>query len=46
MGTFISKSKSNVDHIRQTVDLFPWEIAFRNFNIHDVIFLFNKTVKK
>ena len=37
--------QANVDHIREAVDLFPWEKTLRNLNINDIIFLFNKTVK-
>ena len=37
--------QANVDHIREAVDLFPWEKTLRNLNIKDIIFLFNKTVK-
>ena len=37
--------QANVDHIRKAVDLFPWKKIFKNPNINDMIFLFNKTVK-
>ena len=35
----------SADHVRKEVDLFPWEKSLRNFNISNVTFLFNTTVK-
>ena len=36
---------ANVDLIQQANEQFSWEKSFRNLNIKEMVFLFNKTFK-
>ena len=36
---------ANVDLIQQAIEQFSWEKSFRNLNIKEMVFLFNKTFK-
>ena len=37
--------RANVDQINWPIEYFSWEKSFRNLNIHDVVSLFNRTIK-
>ena len=37
--------RANVDLIQRTIEQFSWEKSFRNLNINEMVFLFNKTIK-
>ena len=37
--------RANVDLIQQAIEQFSWEKSFRNLNINEMVFLFNKTIK-
>ena len=37
--------RANVDQIQRAIDQFSWEKSFRNLNINEMVFLFNKTIK-
>ena len=36
---------ANVDLIQRAIEQFSWEKSFRNLNINEMVFLFNKTIK-
>ena len=36
---------ANVDLIQQAIEQFSWEKSFRNLNINEMVFLFNKTIR-
>ena len=37
--------RANVDLIQRTIEQFSWKKSFRNLNINEIVFLFNKTIK-
>ena len=36
---------ANIDQIKRATEQFPWEKSFRNLCIHEMVHLFNKTIK-
>ena len=37
--------RANVDLIQRAIEQFAWEKSFRNININEMVFVFNKTIK-
>ena len=37
--------RANVDRIQRAIEQFYWEKSFRNLNINEMVFLFNRTIK-
>ena len=37
--------RANVDLIQREIEQFSWEKSFRNLNINEMVFVFNKTIK-
>ena len=35
----------NTDHIKSTINGFPWKRSFANLDTNDKVYLFNKTIK-
>ena len=37
---------ANIDQIKRAIEQFPWKKSFRNLCINEMVYLFNKTIKK
>ena len=37
--------KANIDQIRKAMEQFPWDRSFKNLEVNEMVFLFNKTIK-
>ena len=37
--------KANTDQIRKTIEQFPWDKLFKNLDVNEIVFLFNRTIK-
>ena len=37
--------KANTDQIREAIEKFPWGRSFKNLEINEMVFLFNRTIK-
>ena len=37
--------KANIDHIRKTINKFPWDRSFENSSVNEKVNIFNITVK-
>ena len=37
--------RANVDQIQRAIEQFSWEKSFKNLNISEMVFLFNRTIK-
>ena len=45
MNVICHYQRANVDLIQRAIEEFSWEKSFRNLNINEMVFLFNKTIK-
>ena len=37
--------RANIDQIRKALEQFPWDRSFKNLEVHEMVFLFNRTIK-
>ena len=38
--------KANTDQIRKAIEQFSWDRSFKNLDVNEMVFLFNRTIKK
>ena len=38
--------KANIDQIRKAIEQFPWDRSFKYLEVNEMVFLFNRTIKK